>query len=194
MSYSGVLYRAFDDIRFAQQFAESGRFRLGRLDYYCDIESAERADASEGQGHYIDGEGASIRFYLGNPIYILSCSSEDVDLAFRRKRMGSFVVRINDPKRLMGDLDDFLKDQQIKLFGGVRGNPVSYNKGQVVGNDLDAMERAELSVRQKPPSFAEEKEFRIYTITDIRCPKLFLARHIEIDLARALSYVEILKG
>lgn len=194
MSYPNLLYRAFTDLCYARQFADAGRFRIGRLDWYRNIENAARGDAEEGLGHYIDTDGISEYFKLGNPIYILSCSTEDVDLVFLKRKMGPFIIRINDPLQLAYDIAAYLKEQEIKFFGEVRYRAVGYTKGAVINTAHNAMERAELSIAQKHPHFSEEKEQRLYAIVNTHCPTPLLTSHLEINLGRRLPYVEILHG
>lgn len=194
MSYPQILYRAFTDLCYAQQFADAGRFRIGRLDSYRNIENNARADAEEGLGRYIDKDGISEYFELGNPIYILSCSAETVDLTFLRRKMGPFIARINDPKQLAHDITLYLQEQEIKVFGEIRYRAVNYTKGAIINAELDAMERAELSIVQKHSCFSEEREQRLFAIINAHCPASLLASHVEINLGRPLPYVEVLNG
>lgn len=187
-----LLYRAFTDRCYAREFSDAGSFRIGRLDRYREIENAARVDATEGLGHYVDGEGTNEHFELGNPIYILCCSAADVDLAFLKRKMGSFIVKINDPERLATDITTYLKQQNIMLFGDVRCRSVDYTKGTTVDAELDEMRRAELSITQKHPRFSDEKEDRLYAVMNANCPKQLLASHIDINLGRRLPYVEVL--
>jgi hypothetical protein len=192
MTCPTLLYRAFTDLCHARQFADAGRFRIGRLDCYQNIENAARMDAAEGHGYYIDKNGISENFELGNVIYVLCCSAENVDLAFLRRKMGSFLAQINDPKQLACDIAAYLKAQKVKLLGEVRYRAVEYSKGETVTAELDEMKRAELSIAQKHSCFSEEKEQRLCAIVNVHCPKPLLASYLEIDLGRRLPYVEIL--
>lgn len=177
---------------YALDFARSGRFRLGRLDAYQHIEDIARADNSEGMGHYVSPDGTSMHFEFGNPTYLLCCSGSDVDLAFLRRKMGPFIVRITQPTQLVSLIDDFLKEKRIKTFGGVKGAPVQYNKGQIVHDELDAAKRAFLSLAQKHPCFAEEREYRLYAVINIECPIDLLAPFLSVDLECRLPFVELL--
>jgi len=192
MTCPTLLYRAFTDQCYATQFADAGRFRLGRLDSYRNNENKERMDAAEGYGHYIDENGVSEYFELRNVIYVLCCSAANVDLTFLRRKMGPFIVKINDPKQLACDIATYLKAQKIKLFGDVGYRAVEYSKSQLVNAELDEMKRAELSIAQKHPCFSEQKEQRLYAIVDVNCPRPLLASHLEMNLGRRLPYVEIL--
>lgn len=100
MTFPHVLYRGFTQLSYALDFIQSGRFRLGRLDVYQDIEDISRSDNSEGMGHFVSPDGASMHFELGNPTYLFCCSVGDVDIAFLRRRMGPFIVRITQPNQL----------------------------------------------------------------------------------------------
>lgn len=192
MPFPKLLYRAFTDLCHAQQFVDEGRFRIGRLDKYRTVENAARVDSSEGLGHYVDADGISEHFEFGNAIYILCCSSENVDLAVLRRKMGPFVIQINDPEQLARDIAAFLHENNVKLFGEIQCRMVSYTKGKLNIDKLDAMERAELSIVQKPPFFAEDCEQRLYAIINTHCPAPLMTTDIEINLERSLPYVEIL--
>lgn len=191
MTCSDSLYRAFTDERFAREFVE-GRFRMGRLDRYREIEDRARVDASEGLGHYVDGDGVNEHFELGNPIYILCCSAADVDLSSLRAKMGPFIVKISDPSRLAADITSSLKDQGMKLFGAARCRAVEYTKGSKVTAELDEMARAELSLVQKHSSFSEEKECRLFVVVNADCPTNSMPQNIDVNVGRALSYAEVL--
>lgn len=192
MNLPHVLYRGFTQLNYALDFVQSGRFRLGRLDAYQHIEDIARSDNSEGMGHFVSQDGTSMHFELGNPTYLLCCSGGDVDIAFLRRKMGPFVVRITQPTQLISLIDDFLKKKRIKTFGGVKGALVRYNKGQIVRDELNAAERAFLSLSQKPPCFAKEHEYRLYTIINIECPIELLTPFLLIDLECELPFVELL--
>lgn len=192
MTCSEYLYRAFTDFRYAREFVSAGRFRLGRLDRYREIENAARVDAAEGYGHYVDQAGIHEHFRRGEPIYLLCCSGKDVDLTFLRRKMGPAIVRINDPQQLATDITDYLERMNIKLFGKVLCRKVDYTKGTVIESELDPMQRAELSTAQKHPCFREEREQRLYAVINVACPTSILAPHVDIDLGHSLSYVEVL--
>ena len=192
MTFQHVLYRGFTQLSYALDFIQSGRFRLGRLDVYQDIEDISRSDNSEGMGHFVSPDGASMHFELGNPTYLFCCSVGDVDIAFLRRRMGPFIVRITQPNQLTLLIDDFLKEKQIKTFGGIKGTQVQYNKGQIVRDELNAANRAFLSLSQKHQCFAEEHEYRFYAIINIECPIELLTRFLLIDLECRLPFVELL--
>lgn len=192
MNLPHVLYRGFTELNYALDFVKFGRFRLGRLDAYQHIEDTARSDNSEGMGHFVSPDGTSMHFELSNPTYLLCCSGVDVDIAFLRRKMGPFVVRITQPTKLISLIDDFLKEKRIKTFGGVKGALVRYNKGQIVCDELNAADRALLSLSQKPPCFAEEHEYRLYTIINIECPIELLTPFLLIDLERELPFVELI--
>lgn len=190
MSCSSLLYRAFTAESYATEFL-AGRFRMRRVDQYREIEDAARVDATEGLGHYVDGIGVNEHFELGNPIYVLCCSAADVDLRFLRSKMGSFVVRISDPAQLATDITYSLKQSGMKIFGDTKCRAVEYTKGSRIEDNLDEMERAELSVVQKPPLFSEEKEHRLFVVTNVDCLAQSMPAHISISLQRPLPYAEI---
>ena len=191
MTCSSPLYRAFTTEHYAREFVE-GRFRMGRLDRYRDIEDGARVDATEGLGHYVGGDGVNEHFELGNPIYILCCSAADVDLQFLRAKMGPFIVKISDPSQLVTDISSSIKEQGMKLFGTARCRAVEYNKGSKVTADLDEMGRAELSLAQKHSSFSKEKEHRLFVVVNADCSAKSMPEHVDVNVGRALPYAEML--
>lgn len=191
MNFPSVLYRGFTEINHANDFID-GRFRLGLLDSYQNIENAARADPSEGDGHYVSSDGISEYFKSGNPTYLLCCSDGNVELAFLRQKMGPFIVRINQPEQLTSLINDFLKKKGIKAFGDVLGAPVQYNKGQIVDEELDSAEKQLLSIIQKPSGFADEHEYRLYAITNIEGARDQLEQFLSVDLEQKLPFVELL--
>lgn len=191
MTCSSPLYRAFTTELHARKFVE-GRFRMGRLDQYRDIEDRARIDATEGLGRYVDGDGVNEHFELGNPIYILCCSAADVSLPFLRAKMGPFIVKISDPSRLAADITSSIKEQGMKLFGAARCRAVEYTKGSKITADLDEMGRAELSLVQKHPSFSEEKECRLFVVVNADCPTKSTPEHVDVNVGRTLPYAEVL--
>lgn len=168
-SFPHVLYRAFETHEYADAFT-NGKFRMGALSTYKQIENSNRCDSSEGDGHYTDGNGVNTRFQLGNDVYVLSCSKANVNLKFLRKKFGRYVVRINEGRRLASDIRSYMEQRGIYNFGGVKGINVSYTKGAVVTEDLDPMDRAILSISQKHRCFSEEFEYRFYTILNQNPP------------------------
>jgi len=190
MTCAAVRYRAFTHARFANDFVNKGRFRLGRLDHYRRIEDSLRADPSEGLGHYVDRAGVNEYFERGEAIYVLCCSAPEVERSVLRQK-GEYVAKIADPNQLAGDIGKYLADQGVKLIGQVSCRAVEYTKGEVLLIADDPATRANLSIVQKHPRFAAEKEERIYAISsadDLSKTPI----HLEIDLQRRLQYVELL--
>lgn len=161
------LFRAFENKCHAVDFA-SGRFRMGVLGRYRDIEDVSRQDTQEGYGHYIDRCKTHWHFQLGNPIYVLFLSGPEVDLAFLQERMGPFAVRINDPLAFAREIERHFASSGIATFNGVHGGSVTYTKGQAIGDELDSGDRARLSITQKPNAYSHECEYRLYTILNQR--------------------------
>ncbi len=192
MTCSSPLYRAFTAENHARDFV-AGRFRIGRLDMYRDIEDAARSDATEGYGYYVDGSGVSEYFELGNPVYILCCSGGDIDLSFLKSKMGPFVIKIANPAQLATDIADCLNTDQIKIFGDVKCRAVEYTKGSEINVHLDEIGRAELSVTQKHPLFSPEKEHRFFIVVNTNGPTQNMPTYIDINLKRILDYVELLR-
>ncbi len=120
-SFPHVLYRAFETHEYADAFTKFGKFRVGALRTYKQIENSKRRDSTEGDGHYIDGKGVNAHFQLGNDVYVLSCSKANVDLKFLRKKFGRYVVRINEPRELASDMQSYMEQRGICTFSGVKG-------------------------------------------------------------------------
>lgn len=93
--YPRSAYRAFASKTYAEEFACSGKFRMGNLRAYSSSEDAQRRDPSEGEGHFQRfGTVTSVDFVprsdetsvsqapgyvhthteLLNPKFLLSCS------------------------------------------------------------------------------------------------------------------------
>ena len=74
-TFPDILYRAYKKTEYAKSFVFEGRFRLGKLQIYRDIEDRNRADCTEGKGYYQDKDGIHEHFELGGDIYLLSLLS-----------------------------------------------------------------------------------------------------------------------
>ncbi len=79
-----------------------------------------------------------------------------------KKTFGKYIVKINDPKKLAEDINDYFirTGQKIKIEGCM----AVYNKGQKLEKKLTDNERLDMAYKQKPESFSLEREFRIVAI------------------------------
>jgi hypothetical protein len=184
------LLRAFSQERFAVDFVQ-GKLRFGLLERYRQIEDGSRQDRSEGYGHFLDAQNQAWHVEFGGPIYVLCFSRPEVEFKFLRDRMGLFVVRLGDPVALARDVETYMASHGIRTFNGVHGRPVEYNKGMVVSRELDAMQRAILSVTQKPAQYRQECEYRLFTIVN-QHPQSPVAEFVNIDLGAPIQSAELL--
>lgn len=118
--YPETVFRAFKDRAHAEDFVLHGRFRMGNLRTYTEIEDDGRKDPSEGQGHFqrfgmvttvdfsCDSDETTTMTKSGyvethiellNPKFIFSCSLPSVDLDLLRQRFGPWLVKIKQPRR-----------------------------------------------------------------------------------------------
>ncbi len=186
-----ALFRAFEEEKYAIEFIDKGEFRFGGLARYRSIEDGARMDDTEGYGRYFDHQNIQYDFELGGPIYLFSCAVPDVDLGYLRERFGRFIVRINDPQLFVQQTEGYLTAQGVHTFNGIHGDTVKYTKGTRLDQELDSMQRARLSVIQKPASYHRESEYRLFTIPkhdSERPPQEFL----KINLGQSLHYAEML--
>lgn len=188
-----IMYRAFSEKRYARAFVEHGKLRLKRLDIYRDIEDGCRRDAAEGFGSYVDNRGHQWNFEMGGSIYVLCCSDTQVDIRFLREKFGTYIVRINDPASLAHDIERFVNASGIRTFNGVHGRPVDYRKGSVITQELDSMQRAILSITQKPAGFAPEAEYRFFTILSNVIPSGTGKKFLDINIGHRLRYAELIE-
>jgi hypothetical protein len=210
------LYRAFNEEKYARQFVEEGKFRLGLLEVYRTIECRARRDGTEGTGHYgLKGQVASIRFSKdpaidpvcvekegvqewhtenGNSVFLLCCSDPSAGKEKIRSRFGLHVVEIVSPVSLAIDIDHALNGSDGRGHFNVYGTYVEYNKGQLIADGRKSEELTVLSYTQKPSSFSDEKEFRFCVVAmgvdflESRNRKRFL----DIDLGEPIRYASLL--
>jgi hypothetical protein len=207
-------YRAFKCEEHAEQFIYSGRFRMGCLLSYREIEDKPRRDPTEGRGHtkepgtvpvgWVSPNPAEKTIWaseqgyqehhseLGNAKFCLSTCLPVVDLPHMSSSFGRYIVEIKDPKQLGEDINDyFFSDGQRFLIEGCR---VVYNKGQELDRKLKDYEGVDMSYKQKPFEFHPDCEFRIVAIQcgepcNRECKYLDgevvpKCKHIEIDIGK----------
>jgi hypothetical protein len=177
-------YKAFACEEHAKQFIDSGIFRLN-CRYHCrDMEDESRRDPTEGSGRtkepgiitvgWVSPNPAEKTIWskewgyqehhidFGNATFLFCASLPEVNLDYMRERFGRYIVKINDPRRLAEDINDyfFSKGQRFQIEGW----NVVYNKGQKLDRKLTDNERLDLPYKQKPESFIHDCEFRIVAI------------------------------
>lgn len=208
-----ILYRAFSSEKYAIEFVKKGRFRLGLIDQYVKIEDEKRVDQTEGKSSsYVKStiphvvmnkktkEISKVEYKPGylnvvgshvNPLYLLCTSGEKVDLNFLRK-IGSFIVRINDPLALLDDIQNAKPvDTKMEITGKCKIEKVLYTKGQVEDFDPDSMEAIKRSYTQKPPSYQNECEYR-FIVTARPLIKEFPDDFIFYDLNHKIEYLDLI--
>lgn len=177
-------YKAFDCEGHAKQFMDSGIFRLNCLGYCRNMEDASRRDPTEGSGLTLE---PGIVTYFGfspnpaekpvlmrkmgyqkhdseyrNKVYCFCTCLSDVERAHMLKNFGKYIIKINNPRRLAEDINDYFISNGQKF--SIVGCRVDYNKGQKQERELARNERLDLSYKQKPESFSPDCEFRIVAI------------------------------
>ena len=186
------LLRDFGEPMYAEGFLSKGEFRLGKLQLYQNTENKNRVDVTEGYGYYRDENNIHEHSEFGGYIYLLSLATITVDIDYLKNKMGGSVVRINSVEQFVLDINEYLNTNGYSTFGGVKGRFVQYNKGRVISDELDEMDRAILSVTQKPECFSQENEYRLFVIINHqRCAKP-LNDYIYINLGKKLDYAELM--
>ncbi len=177
-------YKAFDYEEHAKQFVDSGTFRLNCLGYCRNMEDESRRDSTEGYGHTKEPDIVTVGWVspnpaektiwtkeqgfqehhsgYGNAIFCLCTCLQDVNRDHMKDKFGKYIVKINDPRKLAEDINDyFISKEQNFLIVGCR---VVYNKGQELEKKLTDNERLDMSYKQKPVRFSPDCEFRIVAI------------------------------
>ncbi len=177
-------YKAYDHEDYARQFIDNGSFRLN-CRYYCqNMENASRRDPTEGAGltkepgiitaGWVSPNPAEKTIWtreqgyqehhteLGNPIFLFCTSLPDANLDYMKEKFGPYIVRIDNPRQLAEDTNDYFISNRQKFL--IEGSRVVYNKGQKLARELTDSERTDLSYSQKPPEFFGDCEFRIVAI------------------------------
>jgi hypothetical protein len=213
--YPEYIYRAFTKRKYAEEFVDEGKFVLGNLKRYKQIEDSSRQDKTEGiaefqrpgvvqsvffsksceEEHIVESVG-HIRTYseLGNPKFILCTSLPGIELKHMEKNFGKYIVRINNPKQLAFDITSYLESLPHKFAGGVEGCYVKYDKGNKVERKIDNNEIIKLSYSQKPEIYKEDCEFRFVAIVMGNPSTRLNARTLEINLCKRLVYAKLVSS
>lgn len=179
------LYRAFDELAYAENLAHRGELRLRLVQSYRAIKDPSRRDESEGeirirvetdemQTLHLEpstlrtlgsSTGPGVLHYSGeylSPVYVLCMSSPSVELGFLRSKMGPHIVRILDSEEFVQRVaaalvPSPLSDRKVCFVDLV---PVTYTKGKL-GKKPDGNDMIRMSYAQKPQEFAAECEHRL---------------------------------
>jgi len=177
-------YKAFECKEYAEDFMVRGTFRMGCQFFYKSIEDKARCDPTEGSGS-IKVPGI-VTYYgfspdhaeepiclqkmghreessgLSNPRFCFCTSLPDVDRN-HMKTLGKYIVKINNPRKLAEDINDYFTSNEEEKFLIVGCN-VAYNKGQESDRQLTKNEIVDLPYKQKPEIFSADCEFRVVAI------------------------------
>lgn len=221
-------YKAYDHEEHAKQFIDSGNFRLNCL-YYCrNMESESRRDPTEGCGYTKEAGIVTVGWVspnpaektiwtkemgyqehhteFGNAIFCFCTCSPDVNPDHMKERFGRYIVKINKPRKLAEDINDYLFNDGQRFL--IEGCWVVYNKGQKLEKELTDNERLDLSYRQKEfEKFHKDCEFRIVAIKfgkpcKEECKYLSgqfeqveqECKFIEINLGKKLNYLSLVNS
>ena len=146
------LYRFFEEKCYADMFA-AGSIRFTELLNFASSKTDVRFDDQERFGRSLVN---SIKHtnYIANDIYSLSFSCKKIS------KFGSHCIYIDDIEGLVEAIKFGLKRDEISSFPNVDHGPVSYNKDHSSSCPPSYRE----SILQKPYSYAEENEYRIFFV------------------------------
>ena len=182
--FPNFCYRAFDKKYYAEAFVSQGSFRMNCLGYCRNMEDELRRDPTEGYGHTIEPDTVNVAYVSSDPqykttwvkekgykehkmvrgsrIFCLCTCLPHVDRAHMAKDFGKYIVKINEPKKLAEDINDYFKTKGQKFI--IEGCNVVYNKSQKLTKKLTNNERADFVYKQKPEIFITNCEFRIVAL------------------------------
>jgi len=223
--FHGFCYKAFNNKKHAKDFINRGTFRMGCILSYREIEDESRRDVTEGEGntkeHGILTVGLvsqnpaektiwtkkkgykEYRTEYGNAIFCLCTCLPDVNLDYMKNRFGQYVVKINNPRKLAEDINEYFIGKGKNFL--IVGCEVVYNKGKKLNRELTNNERLDLAYKQKPEKFTADCEFRIVAINlgdpcDHKCKYLDgqfkqvepECKFVEVSLGKQLNYLSLL--
>lgn len=179
-----VCYKAFNYKKYAEGFMYRGTFRLNCLGYCRNMEDESRRDSTEGYGHtkepgivtvgWVSPNSAEKTIWTkeqgyqeshiesGKAVFCFCTCLQDVNCDHMKDKFGKYIVKIDDPRKLAEDINDYLNSKEQKFL--VVGCRVVYNKGQKLEMKLTDNEKLDMAYKQKPESFSLEREFRIVAI------------------------------
>jgi hypothetical protein len=217
-------YKTYDNEDHATQFVSRGKFRLNCLGYCRNMENISRQDPTEGFGHTLEPDIVTVglvspnpkektiwtreeghkehHIECGNKIYCYCTCLPEVNFAHMLKVFGKYIVKINDPRRLAGDINEYLAHLGERYL--MQGCRIIYDKGQKLKEKLTNNERLDRAYKQKLESFSPNCEFRIVAMkfgNPCHDECKFLSgqfeqiepkcKFIEIDLGKKLDYLEL---
>ena len=160
--FPDVVYRAFDKREYAEAFV-AGNVRFANCNNYLNI-SDSRRDVTEGTGLYLkDDRSTTIRF-CSNSIFIQSFH-RTIESA-RDAGHGRYIIELHNPFNLAAAITKKLHNSSFKVFGGVEGVNIAYQRGDFKGEQLSSYQRSRLTYSEKPSSYLSEEEFRFVLITE----------------------------
>jgi len=219
-----ICYKAFNCKKYAEDFMYRGNFRLNCLGYCRNMEDESRHDPTEGYGHTKEPGIVTVGLVspnpadktiwtreqgyqehnteYGNAIFCLCTCLPDVDFTHMSDKFGRYIVKINDPRRLAEDINEYFISNGHRFL--IEGCKIVYNKGQKLDRELTDNERPDLAYMQKPESFSNDREFRIVAIKfgepcKEECKYLSgefeqvepECKFIKIDLGKQLNYTQL---
>ncbi len=177
------LYRAFTEEQHAVDFVESGTLRLGNILYYRNIEDLSRRDKRETESSYFQmSQGVKCHISgtfltFNRPIYLLCTSGPDVEFDRLRQEKDRFIVRINDPAKLLEDLTNGISRESYFSVTNINFRHVSYSRDEFHDCDPWSHQSIELNLIQKSLEEYYYDEYRYLISVRIpfgRNPKEFL--------------------
>ena len=212
MMFPNKLYKAFPSEKFARSFVE-GSIRFSTLAYYRKIEDDSRRDQSEGAGKatkngeilVVDVKNQLIHCKPGvESLYVDTKADERFICCFSIPRedgleslptkFGEYYVVVHEPKSLVNDIEQAISSD-VKLHQNppcLEASPVRYDKGAYIGEVSDLREIQLLGWTQKPPSYSDEREYRLQFWFSF-CELIGSPEHYAIQTKRSLSYCEIIR-
>lgn len=177
-------YKAFECKEYAEDFVNQGTFRMGCQLSYRAKEKEQLRDITEGTG--LTKELGLVTYYSFSqdpnekPVSMQKMDYQDhhieqsnarfcfctclpsVQREHIKENLGKYIVKINNPRRLAEDINDYFIRNKQKV--SVEGMSVVYNKGKKLNDKLTNNERLDMAYKQKPERFRDDCEFRIVAI------------------------------
>ena len=120
-------------------------------------------------------------------------SSPAVDLKYLRNNFGTWIVRINDPSRLLVDLRNAVPANSGVTISKCSLEPVSYTKDEIVDIDPDSFDAVRLNWTQKPREFSPECEYR-FVVKTRRIVGRAREDYLLYDFNAPIPYAEIIEN
>lgn len=125
-------------------------------------------------------------------MYLLCTSGPDVNLDYVRRKFGDYIIKINDPMKLLSALNNTIPVcSGMEFVGKCVLEKVFYTKDNISEIDPDSIDAVKLCYLQKPPKFSRECEYR-YLITARPCVNNDPEEFIYFDFNRSLDYMELI--